>query len=213
MGMHLIQGKKRKKKNYHILHHLNSPEANGEKGCNNPVLTIPRRVRRKFSLLGYSHIYPQNCLNTQEFHDEHKNKLHKKILPTHKFHTKRFHVSPPLSILDGWCVPLLHFNRGTNASLIHVKEKCTVQDATWAIGGTILKYYSNNRSKFEHTLSLIVGGESEMKRLMSDFYIRIGRKIGMGVICTLGGILPNNVIGPASFWFNKNMKKEGKELK
>ena len=109
-----------------------------------------RRARRKPALMKASHSQwwqqqpnaKQSAVNLSQTHlQSTKMKLsNHHWIPTHLWHAKRFHVSPPLF---SWSIPLIHCNRGSRASLrlatCETFPKCTIQDATWEINGCAIK--------------------------------------------------------------------------
>jgi len=103
-----------------------------------------RRARRKPALMKISHSQWWKDLrmnNTQMVQTHSPN-----WIPTHMWHTKRFHISQ----LFSWSVPLIHTNRGSRASLRLASSetfpKCTIQDATWEVNGCAIKLTYNDSS-------------------------------------------------------------------
>jgi len=114
--------------------------------------TFPcRKTKRKRSTLRTVHLHWQQQNETKDEMNttrdilpslsESTTKTHtimKHWLATHLWHTKRFHMSPPLlQAYGGFCIPICHNNRDSQAilRLIRENDKCTIQDATWTMGG------------------------------------------------------------------------------
>jgi hypothetical protein len=92
----------------------------------------------------------------------------KNWLATHLWHTKRFHMSPPLlQAYAGFCIPICHNNRDSQAivRLIHENDKCTIQDVTWMIGGIAIL--------LEQVVPLVVesSGVSNTMKVMEVWYL------------------------------------------
>ena len=117
-----------------ISEKMNSSDASNQK--QKQKKSPCRRARRKPALMKISHSqWWQGTLNnTQMIQTQSPN-----WIPTHMWHTKRFHMSQ----LFSWSVPLIHTNRGSRASLRLASSetfpKCTIQDATWEVNGMALK--------------------------------------------------------------------------
>jgi len=113
---------------------------------------------------------------------------------THLWHTKRFHMSPPMF---GWSIPLVHAGRGTAAALRLAHDNCTVQDATWSIDGGATTLSSSSVSDLIAVLGRVCGRQAEF---LADELVLSGLRWGGGTIHRLGAY-PLGVIGPARFLF------------
>ena len=115
-------------------------------------------------------------------------------IETHLWHTKRFHMSPPMF---GWSIPLVHTGRGTAAALRLAKDNCTVQDATWSIDGGATTLSSSSVPDLITVLGRVCGRQAEF---LADKLVLSGLRWGEGTIHRLGAY-PLGVIGPARVLF------------
>lgn len=139
-------------------------------------------------------------------------------IPTHRWHAKRFHMSPPL--FSSWNIPLIHTNRGTRAALrLATSEsapKCTVQDASWENDGcaVVLEFTmedsrlensddgdnkSDSRKRLISVLQLLCGADAD---LLKDETVLSGLSVGEGLIYEVGAY-PLKPVGPATFLFRR----------
>ena len=133
--------------------HHRFPNGKGEGGIIQKTRTPCRKAKRKRSLLKQAH----SCWQKEDESTVQEHGLVRNWLVTHLWHTKRFHMSPPLfQAYGGFCIPLCHNNRDSQAAirLIRDNDKCTIHDATWTIGGTticleVISHLDWN-NKYEH---------------------------------------------------------------
>ncbi|KAL7505748.1 hypothetical protein ACHAXN_003187 [Cyclotella atomus] len=160
-----------------------------------------RRARRKPALLKAVH---SRWWSPSELHPNptYVAENHK-WLPTHHWHTKRFHIAS----LFGWIVPLVHCNRGSRASLRLARDRCTIQDATWEISGCalVLRVGTDGNSTnpvlhVECFLRRICGSDSSV---LTDEKVLCGDKLGNGLVYEIDSF-PLKLVGPASFLFARN---------
>mmetsp|Transcript_21666 Transcript_21666/g.45860 ORF Transcript_21666/g.45860 Transcript_21666/m.45860 type:complete len:683 (-) Transcript_21666:32-2080(-) len=139
-------------------------------------------------------------------------------IPTHRWHAKRFHMSPPL--FSSWNIPLIHTNRGTRAALrLATSEsapKCTVQDASWENDGcaVVLEFVMNDSrlensyddvdesdsmSRLISVLQLLCGADADF---LKDETVLSGLSVGEGLIHEVGAY-PLKPVGPATFLFRR----------
>ena len=172
-----------------------------------------RRARRKPALLklSHSHWWHPQTHNTQMNAPEAPHKW----VPSHLWHAKRFHVSPPLF---SWSIPLIHSNRGSRASLrlasSETHPKCTIQDATWEVNGcaiqlSVNKVDSSPQSTEQPTLISILehlcGPDAQF---LNEENIVMGKQAGEGLIYEVNAC-PLKPIGPATFMFGKSWPGNG----
>jgi ribonuclease P/MRP protein subunit POP1 len=99
----------------------------------NPPPNRRKQRRNRATLIQKHSSWTQACEATstptppKEEGETSQEDIHHHWIPTHLWHTKRFHIHD----LWGWKVPLLHTNRGIRATLRLVKEHPVVQDVTW----------------------------------------------------------------------------------
>ena len=128
-------------------------------------------------------------------------------LETHLWHSKRFHMSPPLSIYNHWRLPLGHTNRGSRAGLRLAKTKSTIQDATWTIAGRSIILQIKNKSSddlLDIVESMCGGNRMHSAPFLLDEKVILGLQAAYGLVYELGCNFPLGVVGPASFIFVKN---------
>ncbi len=201
-----------------------------------------RRARRKHRLLRVKHSQwkhetnlplgqPQGDNDQNDHNDDGIESIssHKSImksqshwLETHLWHTKRFYMSPPLSIYNQWCLPLGHTNRGSRAALRLAKSGSTVQDATWAIAGSCITLkikdggYGGDGDNDEdlggdgdenlvHIVERLCGGNRmHSAPFLTNEEVLKGRTVGYGLMYDLERNFPLGAVGPASFLFGVN---------
>ncbi|GFH59733.1 hypothetical protein CTEN210_16209 [Chaetoceros tenuissimus] len=153
-----------------------------------------RKTRRKPKLLQEKHSHWQNT----NVESEESN-----WLTTHLWHTKRFRMSPPLSIYNNWCIPLGHTNRGTKAALRLANAKSTVQDATWNIGGQAFILKSKKVDDLIQVVEMICGGSrTHSASFLENEDVIDGLEAADGYIYELNSF-PKGILGPATFLFGK----------
>lgn len=180
----------------------NSNEQNLNEKNNQPNIQMSRKARRKPSLMKQQHTQWKNSTyNISDPNDHNCNVSN--WLETHLWHSKRFIMSPPLSIYNNWCIPLGHSNRGSRAALRLAKLKCTVQDATWTIGGRSLIIESDKMEHIIHLLELICGGKKKLSApFLLDQNVLLGLEVAHGYIYHFNSF-PSGMVGPATFQFGR----------
>lgn len=176
-----------------------------------------RKARRKPSIMKQTHSFwkEESLSSHKSIHDDSERTssvqqyLPSNWLETHLWHTKRFHMSPPLSIFGDWCIPLGHTNRGSRAALRLVKTKSTVQDATWTIGGRVLIIESSMQNTLINVLERICGGNKNHSALfLLNDNVLSGFEVGCGFIYDLEHTFPSSeIICPATFQFGRRENK------
>ncbi len=128
--------------------------------------------------------------------------INKKWLETHLWHSKRFIMSPPLSIYNNWCIPLGHTNRGSKAAIRLAKMKCTLQDTTWTINGRVFIFESMIQDNLIQLVSKMCGGNQTFAApFLRNKTVLLGLEVGYGFIYDLDIVFPLGMVGPASFQF------------
>ena len=128
----------------------------------------------------------------------------KKWLDTHLWHTKRFHMSPPMKCFDHWCIPLAHINRGSRSAFRLASTKCTVQDATYTINGKSLILECSDQEELHHVIESICGGRRAISApFLLDKIVIFGFKVGYGLVYDVKHKYPSGLVGPSSFLFGK----------
>eukprot|EP00956_Cyclotella_meneghiniana_P024097 scaffold48070_cov74-Cyclotella_meneghiniana.AAC.2 len=162
-----------------------------------------RRARRKPALLKASH--SKWYAPSQTYPNPSSEIPQHKWIPTHHWHTKRFHIAK----LFGWSVPLIHCNRGCRAAIRLAGEKCTVQDATWEVDGCAL-VLKIQKKKEEQTKTVMLEVVRVLRRIcgtdasfLSDEDVLSGNEMGEGLVYEVDSF-PTNLIGPAAFMFQSN---------
>lgn len=123
-------------------------------------------------------------------------------IKTHLWHTKRFYMSPPLSIFRNWCIPLGHSNRGAKAAQRLVKTSATVQDATWTINGQTMIIKSSSKESLIDILVSICGRQkAQSAPFLTSARVLEGMEAGYGFIYDIKSAFPAGMIGPATFIF------------
>mmetsp|Transcript_15005 Transcript_15005/g.21781 ORF Transcript_15005/g.21781 Transcript_15005/m.21781 type:complete len:1992 (+) Transcript_15005:194-6169(+) len=212
-------------------------DGDGDEGERAMSGSLSRRGRRKHTILRATNTQWQWNMNTNTPNTTTQSMAsnaidsNKKWMMTHLYHSKRFHMMTPtptphtsstssnttsnssISIFNGWCVPLCHTNRGSQAALRLATNdgKCTIQDSTWNIGGSILTLTANTAS------STSKGSRSKVVNLVSRLLsynaaavltprVLDGMEVGYGLVyddhITDSDItFPDGALGPASFLF------------
>lgn len=153
-----------------------------------------RKTRRKPKLLQEKHSHWQNSNVVSE---------ESNWLTTHLWHTKRFRMSPPLSIYNNWCIPLGHTNRGTKSALRLAHTKSTIQDATWNIGGQAFILKSKNVHDLIQVVEMLCGGSrSHSASFLENEDVIDGLEAADGFVYELNSF-PKGILGPATFIFGK----------
>ena len=166
-----------------------------------------RRARRKPALLKQMHSCWWQCPHQRQQKPE-KDKDHNNWITTHLWHAKRFHMSyPPIF---SWSVPLLHANRGSRASLrlatSQTTPKCTIQDATWEIGGCAIVLRASQINSSSSPREQVVNNmllsmlEKVTNIKLSDNLITSGYCSAEGLIHEIDSF-PAGVVGPGTFMF------------
>lgn len=182
-----------------------------------------RRARRKPVLMKKSHSHwwqPQastEMVQIQSSVQSNEPKSPHKWIPTHLWHAKRFHASPPLF---SWSIPLIHSNRGSRASLrlasSDTSPKCTIQDGTWEVNGCAIKLEVKNEGTSSQTtqqsMQTII---SILRRLcvpdapvLNDESTLVGQRAGEGLLHEIDAS-PLQPIGPATFYFGCSSNVDG----
>ena len=158
-----------------------------------------RKTRRKPKLLQEKHSHWQNT----NIESEESN-----WLTTHLWHTKRFRMSPPLSIYNNWCFPLGHTNRGTKSALRLAHAKSTIQDATWNIGGQAFILKSKEVNDLIQVVEMICGGSrAHSASFLENEDVIDGLEAADGFIYELNSF-PKGILGPATFLFGKEDRSD-----
>ncbi len=174
----------------------------------NSIEQKSRKARRKPSALKEIHSsWRKNLSSRISTSDNNENNaiINKNTshwLETHLWHTKRFYMSPPLSIFNNWCIPLGHTNRGSRAALRLARSKSTVQDTTWIIGGNQIKIESRDKDSLTVVVEKICGGNRHQSApfLLNDQVVS-GLEVGNGFFYDLDSSFPYGMIGPGEFVF------------
>lgn len=166
-----------------------------------------RKTKRKPALLKEKNTQWQkvsSLLNKNTVTVGSETKSEKKWLATHLWHTKRFHLSPPMKCFDNWCIPLCHINRGSRAALRLAKTKSTVQDATYTINGKSLILECRDREELHNVIEALCGGRRAVSApFLLDETVTLGFKIGYGLVYDVNHRYPSGLVGPSSFLFGK----------
>jgi hypothetical protein len=147
--------------------------------------------------------------NSSQHETDADNKIEPKIhwLPTHLWHSKRFHMYD----MFGWKVPLHHNGRGVRSieRLLQQEGRTTLQDTTWRMQPIILKQTDTTGSIKE----LI----DAMTKLCPAFLpssqaesIMNGSSWGEGILHEPGAF-PSKAIGPAKWWI-RTRDNDGKKV-
>ena len=127
------------------------------------------------------HMIPSNHEDITSNHSQ--TNMQKKWLDTHLWHTKRFHMSPPMKCFDDWCIPLGHINRGSRAALRLARTKSTIQDATYAISGKSFILECSDEEELHLVVESICGGRRAVSApFLLDKSILSGFKVGYGLV-------------------------------
>jgi hypothetical protein len=196
-----------------VITTVENEDKNNRKRKKSQIIT--RKAKRKVSHLRTLHSWWQTTTLEDETvtTDTSTCPNQKNWLVTHLWHTKRFHMSPPLlQTYGGFCIPLCHNHRDSQAivRLVRENDKCTVQDSTWTIGGSsicleVIEESMEQKTGLEiyHSSSLIhpilqriCGYEDPSFWTDPDFLA--GTKMGYSIIYAVDSF-PRGAICPGSF--------------
>mmetsp|Transcript_16451 Transcript_16451/g.35551 ORF Transcript_16451/g.35551 Transcript_16451/m.35551 type:complete len:875 (-) Transcript_16451:39-2663(-) len=181
-----------------------------------------RRARRKPALMKISHSHwwqPQRStqtVQTQLSTQINEEKFPHSWIPTHLWHAKRFHVSPPLF---SWAIPLIHSNRGSRASLRLASSetfpKCTIQDGTWEVNGCairleVTKEATSSQESMRTLISILQKLCGSEAPFLNEESILTGQGAGEGLVHEIDAC-PLQPIGPATFFFGCSSYDDGPE--
>ena len=176
------------------------------RGIENEKKLLCRRARRKPKLLREEHSQWKFANVEEKCTDAPPKSM---WLETHLWHTKRFYMSPPMSIYNHWCIPLGHTNRGSRAALRLSKTKSTIQDATWTVAGKSI-ILQTELDNIEFLLDIVESICGRNRKHSAPFLLNerviLGLEVGYGLVYDLRRSFPNGVVGPASFLFGRNDK-------
>lgn len=170
-----------------------------------------RKTKRKPAIMKdkYTqwHMIPSNHEDITSNHSQ--TNMQKKWLDTHLWHTKRFHMSPPMKCFDDWCIPLGHINRGSRAALRLARTKSTIQDATYAISGKSFILECSDEEELHLVVESICGGRRAVSApFLLDKSILSGFKVGYGLVYDVKQTYPSGLIGPSTFLFGKTTNNQ-----
>lgn len=187
---------------------------NNKKQEKKNVKEMSRRAKRKPALLRMKNGQWKN-IHDKEQEEEAKEKEKRATgggntnwLETHLWHSKRFYMSPPLSIYNNWCIPLGHTNRGSRAAIRLSKSKSTIQDATWSISGKCIIVKTAKQEDLIRVIEKVCGGNRLVSApfLMKDGVIK-GLEVGYGNIYSVKSTFPSGLLAPAFFMFGQENSK------
>lgn len=170
-----------------------------------------RRARRKPSLMKMSHSnwwQPETITQsgqTQSTTQTPGTTVPHKWIPTHLWHAKRFHVSPPLF---SWSIPLIHSGRGSRASLRLASSetfpKCTIQDGTWEFNGCVIRLETTTENApIQKSMQILISVLQKLcgpASFLNEESILAGQRAGEGLVHEIDAC-PLHPIGPATFFF------------